>query len=445
MKRWARLLSSSTITARVLRGSAVSSFGYAAGQALRLASNLILTRLLFPEDFGLMALVSMVVIGVFMISDLGLIPSVMQSKRGDDPLFLETAWSVKLILHGFYFTLLCLLALPVARFYDAPMLAQLIPAVAVGVLISGLVSSNVEHAMRHIRVVPGVAIEIGSQTVALIFMIVFAWATASIWALALGQVVAAIVKVLISRAMLPGPALRPRWDPAAVRELVGFGKWIMLSSAASFVLNQGDKVVLGKYLTMQMLGIYNIAFFLASFPMALANNICGSIMIPVYRDTPPHASRANFRTVRRMRMGLSLLVMAMIGVMGLAGPLIVGLLYDSRYDEAGRIVSLITCAQIPLLLGMTYPAAAFAAGDSRGPSMLNMLRAVVQVGAFVLGVELGGLAGAIIAQALSGWLVHLAIIMLAVRHRVWDVLHDLLFALVGLGLTGLILFLHSPW
>ncbi|RJL18561.1 oligosaccharide flippase family protein [Paracoccus siganidrum] len=445
MRRWKDYLSGSTITARVLRGSAVSGIGYVGGQGLRLASNLILTRLLYPDAFGVMALVTMVVIAVFMMSDLGLVPSIMQSKRGDDPKFLETAWSVKLILHAIYFAMLCLLAVPVARFYQAPELAQLIPVVALGVLVAGLVAPNVEHAMRHIRVGPSVAIEIGSQFVALVFMIAYAWISPSIWALAWGQVVAAIVKVAISRAILPGPAMRPRWDPSAVHELVGFGKWILLSSASGFVLAQGDKVVLGKYLSLEMLGIYNIAFFLASFPMALAQQICGSTMIPVYRDTPPHVSAANFATVRRMRLGLSVLVMGMIGLMGLAGPMLVALLYDARYAEAGQIISLIACAQIPMVLGMTYPAAALAAGDSRGPSILTVLRAVVQIAGFLAGVELAGLPGAIIGQAAASWVMHLGIVSLALRHRVWDGLHDLLVGGAGLILSAVILGLHPPF
>ena len=70
------------------------------GQVMRLASNLILTRILSPEDFGLMALVTSFLIGLAMFSDMGFGPSIMQSKRGDDPVFLDTIWTLK-IIRGF--------------------------------------------------------------------------------------------------------------------------------------------------------------------------------------------------------------------------------------------------------------------------------------------------------------------------------------------------------
>ena len=445
MTGWQKFRFGSSIMARAARGSAVSGLGYIGGQGLRLASNLILTRLLFPEAFGLMALVTMVVVGVAMMTDLGLVPSIMQSKRGDDPKFLETAWSVKLIMHGFYFVTLCLLAAPMARFYDEPQLAQLIPAVAVAVLIGGLVAPNLEHAARHIRPGPGVIADMGSQSVALTYTAIHAWLTGSVWALPMGQIVGSVARVVITRVILPGPAIRPQWDRAALRELFGFGKWIMLGSLSGFLLGQGDKAILGKYLTMEMLGIYNIGFFLAAFPQALARHICGATMIPIYRESPPHASAQNFATVRRMRFILSGTVLEMIAVMGLGGPLLVSFLYDARYAEAGQIVSLIACTQIAHMIGMTYPSAALAAGDSRTPSLLTMLYALVQIIAFVVGVELGGLHGAILTLAVVGWVMHGSNIYLARRHRVWDRLHDMIIGGAGLLLTAAILTLHPPF
>lgn len=435
MRRVMTYMSGSSITQRVLRGSAISGMGYFFSQGIRLASNLILTRLLFPDAFGLMALVTMFVLGVVMMTDVGLTPSIMQGKRGDDPEFLNTAWSVKMMLHCFYFVVICLLAWPAAQFYDAPQLVQLMPAVAASLLVGGLVSPNIEHAMRHIRLGTVTMIDLASQAASVAGMVLFALATRSIWALVFGQFVAAGVKAVLTQIYLKGPATRFQLDRSALHELIHFGKWITLSSACGFVLSQGDKAVLGKYLSLEQLGVYNIGFFLASFPMALAENITGRTIIPIYRDSPPHASPQNFATVRRMRMGLSAIVMGLIGVMAIGGPWIIDLLYDIRYQGAGPIVALIACAQVPVVLGMTYPQAALAAGDSRSPSLLTMLRAGVQIAAFLIGAELGGLPGAIVGQMLAGWVLHLFIIRLAIRHRVWDPLHDAVFAALGLVLT----------
>ena len=432
--RWS-FLSGTSITQRALRGSAISGVGYFLAQGIRLASNLILTRLLFPDAFGLMALVTMFVLGVVMMTDVGLTPSIMQSKRGDDPEFLNTAWSVRMLLHGFYFVVICALAWPASVFYDAPQLVQLMPAVAFSLLIGGFVSPNIEHAQRHIRLGKVTLIELAGQVASVATMVIFAWLTGSIWALVIGQIVSSAVRVILARHYFKGPASRFAWDVSAVRELIHFGKWITLGSGANFVLTQGDKAILGKYLSLEQLGVYNIGFFLASFPLALAENIVGRTIVPVYRDSPPYESPQNFATVQRMRIGLSAIVLPMIGVMAVGGPWIIGLLYDIRYQDAGQIVSLIACAQVPLVLGMTYPPAAIAAGDSRSPSLLQILRAVVQIGAFLVGAELGGLVGAIIGQMIAGWVLHVFLIRIAIKHRVWDPLHDGLFAVLGVLIT----------
>ncbi|GAB1360936.1 hypothetical protein MASR1M32_01720 [Rhodobacter sp.] len=91
----------SGLMARALRGSALTAGSYAVTQALRLASNLILTRLLFPEAFGLMALVSVVLVGLQMFSDTGIGPAISRSPRGDEPAFLDTAWTVNVARGGF--------------------------------------------------------------------------------------------------------------------------------------------------------------------------------------------------------------------------------------------------------------------------------------------------------------------------------------------------------
>ena len=69
-----------------------------------------------------MALVNAFLIGLAMFSDLGLAPSIVQSSRGDDPRFLDTAWVLQIARGLVLWILACLLAWPVAAFYDQPLI-----------------------------------------------------------------------------------------------------------------------------------------------------------------------------------------------------------------------------------------------------------------------------------------------------------------------------------
>lgn len=81
-------MSSATLKKQAIAGTAWTIFGYGASQSLRLGSNLLLTRLLVPELFGLMALVTVFIVGLNLFSDLGTTPSIIQNKREKNQFFL---------------------------------------------------------------------------------------------------------------------------------------------------------------------------------------------------------------------------------------------------------------------------------------------------------------------------------------------------------------------
>ena len=87
----------SPLKRRVVSSLAWSLTGFGTQQVLRFAFNLILTRLLLPDAFGLMALIDLFILGLYMFSDVGLGLSIVRSHRGDDPHYLNVAWSVQIV------------------------------------------------------------------------------------------------------------------------------------------------------------------------------------------------------------------------------------------------------------------------------------------------------------------------------------------------------------
>jgi O-antigen/teichoic acid export membrane protein len=190
------------------------------------------------------------------------------------------------------------------------------------------------------------------------------------------------------------------------------------------------------------LGIYNIGYFLASFPWLLGGAVVMKVMIPLYRDDPPGAKAANAVRLRKLRMAMTGGLLALLGVLALAGVPLIGFLYDDRYLMAGGIVVLVACVQMPAVIGMTYDQAALAAGDSRNFFYVLLAKASVQTAAFLVGAELAGLPGALAGQGLALAAVHPLIIWLARRHSVWDPRHDAIWAVVATVLTALALTLN---
>ena len=137
-------------------------------------------------------------------------------------------------------------------------------------------------------------LELAGQTFGIIVGVVLAWLTGSIWALVISGLATSVAHLVLYALLLPGDHNRFGWNKSAVSELINFGRWIFLSTIAGFFLYQGDKIILGKFLSIEMLGIYNIGFFLASFPFLLGNLAIQKVLIPIYRERPPKDSPENY-------------------------------------------------------------------------------------------------------------------------------------------------------
>lgn len=421
----------SSLDARFMRSSVFTLGGYAMAQVLRLASNLILTRLLFPEAFGMMALVSVIMQGLAMFSDVGVSPSIMQSKRGDDQKFLDTAWTIQVIRGVLLWLTACLLAIPVATLYGEPLLAWILPCAGITLFITGFNPTRLDSANRHLLMGRLTGLDLSVQAVTVVITIALAWYLESVWALVISGIISSILVLTAYNVFLPGQRNRFQWEREAAEELISFGKWIFLSTICGFLYMQGDKLLIGKFLTLEQFGIYNIGFFLASFPLLMGSMMTRKLLIPLYRERPPSESMENFRSLQRMRFSLTAGMMALTGGLSVAGVVLIDIMYDPRYLMAGAVVVLIAAMQMPQILVMTYEQAALASGDSRRFFVLSAARAVLTLGCLYVGLRFGGLFGALIGQGIAGLAAYPFVVWLARHARAWDPKHDVVYACVA--------------
>ena len=185
------------------------------------------------------------------------------------------------------------------------MLGQLLPVAGLSFLIGGFLPTRIETAQRHLDLERVVQLDFASQLGGIVLMVGLAWWTGSIWALVVGGVFATAVKL----------AAGARCCPATATAFAGSRRrgtsWSTSASgsssarSAAFWSRRGTGSILGRDLSLDVLGIYNLGYFLASFPLLLAGAVTGRVLIPLYRDCPPAASAANFQKLQLMRMGLT--------------------------------------------------------------------------------------------------------------------------------------------
>ena len=389
-----------SIASLLARGSTWALVGYAVSQAFRLASNLILWKLLEPKVFGLMAIVSAVTMGLAMFSDIGIGPSIVQHARGDDPTYLNTAWTIQ----TFRGTVLCafavLVAWPVARFYAEPQLGPLLAVSAFQMFFAGFNSTRLFTASRHMSLGRVTLIDLCAQLLQLLSMIALAAITHSIWSIVWGGFASTLLKLLLSHLALPGIENRFRFDRPSVRELVSFGRWVFFSTLLTFGAMQSDRLIFGKLMTIEQLGVYNISNVWASIPLAVVGRVFDSALFPALCRL--NAEKVDFqRSLRELRTPWLMLSGAMCTCLVAGGPALIRFMYDQRAADAEWIVQILAASMWLFTLENANGTALLARGFPKFVAAGNLAKLLAMIVLIPLGMKLHGFVGAIVGYAIS--------------------------------------------
>jgi O-antigen/teichoic acid export membrane protein len=161
--------------------------GMASGHIVRLISNLILTRLLVPEYFGIMAIVQSIIGFFVMMTDVGLLPSVINTKRDKEPVFMRTVWSVQLLVATTVCVMVLLAAYPISVFYEEPLLFPVLSFAAITSLFAGFNSVSLLIEQKHLRQKQLVINQFLSQFISSAVMILIALYSPTIWSIVIGN------------------------------------------------------------------------------------------------------------------------------------------------------------------------------------------------------------------------------------------------------------------
>lgn len=430
--------SAATLKQRAKKGGLWIALGYGAGQALRLGSNLILTRLLAPEIFGIVALVQAFLSGLEMFSDAGIGLSIVQSKSGTSSRFLNTAWTMQVLRGTLIAGVACLMAPLIGRIYEEPALPVLLIVSSAGSLAKAFAATSMFTAKRDLLVGHLTAIELSAQVLGLTTALSWAHFDPSPWALVVSAVVANSSTALMSHLFLQRRRHSFKWDKTAVAEIARFGVWIFLGSVAGFLANHADRLIVGKLFSMSELGMYSLATMLVRFIVMLYQKVNRSLLFPVYSATVREKRDDLPALVRKMRLRVfSPFILALVGLV-IAGDVLVALLFDERYLGAGMMLQLLALSWLLSFCFEVGPVM-LACGDSKFMTSLVTIQVVIQLACMVSGGLLWGTTGLLGGLVASRLLFYPIRSIASHRYHVWSPRVDALLA-GGAVLVGVALF-----
>lgn len=393
---------------------------------LRLVSNLIITRLLVPDMFGVMLIVVTVEVILANLSDVGLRQSVIRHERAKERIFLNTVWSVQ-ITRGFILAaatvLLAMLLygvnllgwVPAASAYAAPELPWVLAASGVSAIIHGMHSTGVHTAVRDMDMRRYVGLELTQHVLSASAMVLLAWLMQSIWAIVLANIFGLVVHTVLSHRLWPEVRNRWAWDRQVIAELMHFGKWLFLSSAVGVWAFNADRLLLAGVADARYLGLYSVALGLSSALAMVMERLFGNVLMPAFSETArddPHKLGAIYFAARRK---LDPIVLLVAGLLFATGPLVIHILYDARYFDAGMILSILSFTLVLTRYQLAHQVY-LALNLPQYHAMLNAVRVASTFTLIPLGLALGGITWGLIAIALRELPAVLLTLWLNSRH-----------------------------
>ncbi len=391
-----------------IRGAVWTIVGYGASQIVRFGTNLILTRLLVPEYFGLMSVVNTLLTGLELFSDLGIGQSIIQNKNGEESEFINTAWTLQ-IIRGFLIWLICLaITFPAAKFYQEPRMLWLVPIMGIASIILGFASPSPFILNRRMALDRVIIFDFIVQVLSLVVLIALAYWFRSLWAFAIGGLIGATIRTIGSYMLIPEKRPKFAWNREALEELLSFGRWMFIATALMFLAEQADRLILGKLLSFGLVGVYTIAATLANMPREVIKSLSYRVIFPTISkqtDLPRETLRAKILHQRRLIIfAFAIFLAALVNT----GDLLIGKLYDQRYTQAIWMMPILSCGIWFSVLFYTTSPALLALGKPLYAAQSNGLRFLMISVGMPLMYSLQGTLGVIIVIALSDFPLYLA-------------------------------------
>lgn len=336
-------MSTPTLAGAAARGVFFTLSAQAARILIQVLSVIVLSRLLTPTDYGLLAIVLVVVAFGEIFRDFGLTSASVQAEvlsRGqrDNLFWINTAIGLGLGVAMFA------LAGVLAAIAGEPDLEQIAQALAVLFLLNGLATQYRATLMRELRFRALAVIDVGSAALAL---------AAGIWAAVAGWEYWALVvqQLTMGAAALIGAVAASRWLPGlpsrrhSVGGIVKFGWSLVATNVLTYFGSQTDTIVVGLRFGIAPLGLYSRAFQLVMTPLSQIRSPLTTVALPVLSRMQEEPDRfARYIVAGQLGLGYGLGIPLALAI-GLS-PDVIEVFLGPQWSEAAPVVSLFAAAGI---------------------------------------------------------------------------------------------------
>ena len=323
---------------RTVRGGAVTVISQISKQVLGLGSTVVLARLLTPQDYGLLAMVTAVTGFVAMFKDMGLSMATVQRPEISQEQISTLFWvNVALGIAIFFVTVG--IAPFISWYYGEPKLTLITIYLAIGFIFGGLTVQHQALLRRQMRFTSIAFIDISAVGLGIAVGIGSALFGMSYWAL-IFMILASTLTTAVGTWMMchwrPG---RPQ-HIGEVRSMLSFGGNLTGFNVVNYFARNLDNLLIGKFFGAKQLGLYSKAYQLLLLPLRQINGPVSSVAVPALSrlaDSPELYRRTYLRILEK----ISILTMPAVAYMIVTSDWLILLILGPQWTEASRIFALL--------------------------------------------------------------------------------------------------------
>lgn len=371
---------------RAIRGGLAKVCAQGTGFLIRVASLMVLARLLDPKDFGLVGMVTAVVGLLNLFRDFGLSTAAVQRVAVTEEQVSTLFW-INLLVG----TALCLLSIALgpflARFYHEPRLVWVTVALSLGFIFNALGLQHSSRLEREMRFTALSVIDVLAQTASTAVGITMAVRGYGYWALvgmtSFSPIVYSIC-VWLTTKWIPG---RPRRG-VGIGSMLRFGGTVTLNGLVVYAAYNLEKVLLGRYWGAETVGIYGRAYQLSNIPTDNLNSSVGGVAFSALSrlQHDPNRTRTSFLKIYSLVVSLTLPATIMFAIFARDA---VAVVLGPKWTQAVPILRLLSPTIVCFALINPFAWLLFSLGLVQRSLKIALVIAPLVISGYLIGLPFG--------------------------------------------------------
>jgi len=368
---------------QLISGITYTAISKYSGIVISLVVTGILARLISPSEFGVVAIATVLIAFFGMFSDLGIAPAIIQnkdlSKDELSDIFSFTVWSGLFISIGFFFS-----SWLIADYYNTSVLITICQFLSIDLLFAtwNIVPNALLLKNKEFKYIAYRSLIV--QSTGGLISVIAALKGAGLYALLINPIFSSIIIFIISYRKYP-QRIKITWGIASIRKIFSFSAYQFLFNIINYFSRNMDKLLIGKYMGMSLLGYYEKSYRLMMLPLQNITHVITPVMHPVlseFQNNLKHLSWSYLKIVRLLAfIGLPLSIF-----LWFTSRELVLLIFGNQWEKSVpvfHILSLVVGIQVIL---STSGSIFQAANDTKNLFVSGLFSAISNIGGMLIGI-----------------------------------------------------------